>query len=64
MILGSLVVSHKFYGNEKTVQAVDNSAKSTGSNNNNDKQDNDNSVDKESNTNVENIAYLEKYLSA
>ena len=63
VILGGTIVSHKFYENEKAVQAIDNSSKNTDSKENGkDQQENDNSLDKESSTDVENVAYLEKYL--
>ncbi|NRT71262.1 polysaccharide deacetylase family protein [Clostridium beijerinckii] len=57
VIIGSIVAAQKFSTGSKTVQA----ASSTGESSNDDKENSD-SVNKESNGSVEDVAYLEKYI--
>ena len=54
IIIGGVVADQKFSVNKQVVQAADNNSVQS--------QDDDNSVNKESNSSVENVAYLEKYI--
>ena len=66
VIVGSVLMAQKFSTNKQAVQAADNNSAQSqdkdSTQNSNDNQEIDSSVDKESNTNVENVAYLEKYI--
>lgn len=61
VIVGSAVIAHKFSINEKEVQAADNSQEKS-QNADSSKDGNDTSIDKESNSSTEDVAYLEKYI--
>ncbi|OVE66008.1 polysaccharide deacetylase [Clostridium diolis] len=57
VIIGSIVAAQKFSVGSKTVQAASNTGESS-----NDDKENSDSVNKESNGSVEDVAYLEKYI--
>lgn len=62
LILVSGFAAHKFSLNVKTVQAIDSEQNEDSKENTQDKEETNSSVDKESDTSVENAAYLEKYI--
>ncbi|WP_160685329.1 polysaccharide deacetylase family protein [Clostridium sp. C2-6-12] len=62
IILGSVVAAYRFSLSVKTMEAVDSSQNKDYKENTKDKEKANSSVDEESNTSVENAAYLEKYI--
>jgi peptidoglycan/xylan/chitin deacetylase (PgdA/CDA1 family) len=62
IIIGSIVILHEFFYNEKAVQAIDSGQNNDSKENTQNKDDVNSSADKESNTGIEDAVYLEKYI--
>lgn len=65
IILGSIVIAEKFSTNAQAIQVTSDSSQSNNKNpeqNSNDNKTTDNLVNEESNSDVENVEYLEKYI--
>lgn len=62
IIIGSVVVSHGLFYNEKAVQAIDSGQNNDSKDNTQDKEEANSSIDEESNTSIEDAAYLENYI--